>query len=216
MLNLSNGITHSRLSAVILLLTTRYINSTFDKAITVLELASESWKETKRYDWNGYEQYAGVVAAFEDLEREIEQRYATFQVRFGIPFVPILRDAKPNYQAADQWGNAKVILNEAIAKDKARVEAMNARFDKVRLSSECYLTAEWLIVYFSSLPASSLPRGTSSSPSRSRRQSMVSKKRLQVRSRFECHSVPITYLLFSASLPYHTSCCYPLRSLAPD
>jgi len=44
----------------------------------------------------------------------------------------MLRDAKPYYQAADEWPHAVDILLEAISKDRERVEKMNERLAKVR------------------------------------------------------------------------------------
>ena len=89
MLNLSNG--NCSFSVVVLLLTTR--SSTFDNAISVLELASTSCDVTAKYDLPSYETHP-VVAAFTKLEREIKERYTLFKVHPVCPLAPILRGAK--------------------------------------------------------------------------------------------------------------------------
>lgn len=114
-----------------LLLTIYFIQSTFDKALGVLQLASTSWTETAAYNWNTYETQP-VVAAFTELEGEIKDRYKLLKVLIYLLFPPILRDAKPYSQAADEWHNAEDLLLEAISKDRERVEKMNERISKVR------------------------------------------------------------------------------------
>ncbi len=131
MLNLSNGNIHCPFSVIVLVLTNYFIKSTFDKAINVLQLASMSWAETSTYNWNTYETQP-VVAAFIELEREIKDRYILFRARIYLLLAPILRDAKPYYQAANEWWDAENLLIEAISKDRERVEMMNERISKVR------------------------------------------------------------------------------------
>ena len=149
---------------VALLLTIYLIKSTFDKAIGVLKLAATSWTETATYNWNTYETQP-VVVAFTELEGEIKDRYKLLKVHIYLLLAPIQRDAKPYYQAADEWHNAEDLLLEAISKDRERVEKMNERISKVCLLSRCCPTSEWLIVFFRSLRWSTLLRRISSSPS---------------------------------------------------
>jgi len=131
MLNLSNGNVHCPFSVSALLLTNYFIKSTFDNAIGVLKLASTSWTETSTFDWNSYETQPAVVA-FTKLEGEIKDRYTMLKVRIGLLLAPVLRDANPCYQAADEWQDAEDLLLEAISKDRERVEKMNERMSKVR------------------------------------------------------------------------------------
>jgi hypothetical protein len=84
MLNLSNGNTNCPLSVIVLLLTKHPVKSTFDKAISVLQLASTSWTETSKYNWSTYETQP-VVAAFTELESEMKDRYTMFKVRLALP-----------------------------------------------------------------------------------------------------------------------------------
>ena len=74
---------------VVLLLTIYFIESTFDKAIGVLQLAGTSWTETATYNWNTYETQP-VVAAFTELEGEIKDRYELLKVRIYLLLAPIL------------------------------------------------------------------------------------------------------------------------------
>ena len=199
---------------ILLFLITLYINSTFDKGIKVFKQANMSWKEAVEYDWATYDTQPAVLA-FRELENEIKDRYTMLKVSFGFPLAPILPGTKPYIQAADQWPKALDILHKATAKDKERVEKMNERFKKVRLTVSVLLTPERLIVSSRSMRTSILPWMDSLSTSLSSRQ-----LRMSAISRVRYHSgyttsVPITYLSFSASLPHDASFRHPLQSLTP-